>query len=321
MKVAHLLSEFLYSQKRLDLPGIGSFLLDPSVNTDADSSRSARNILTEGISFEANTAIRETPELISFIAERTGKIKALAAADLDSHLELARQFLNIGKPFLFEGIGSLSKLQSGQFSFTAGAIPVEKATNKALKENTDLGEEESQASGFRSIFYVRKTRSGYRKPMIAALLLVGIVLAVWGGYKVYKRTTAKNNTEEKGSEAAPPVTTSLSDTNQPANKTVSNSNTPSTAPVTTAPAANTALLPPSPAGSYKFIVETADKKRGLTRYTKLKGYGIDIKMETADSLRFKLFFVLPALASDTTRLIDSLRRLYTPAWDRAYVEN
>ena len=33
---------------------------------------------------------------------QTGKIKALASADLESYLELAQQFLNIGKPYLLE---------------------------------------------------------------------------------------------------------------------------------------------------------------------------------------------------------------------------
>ena len=76
----------------------------------------------------------------------------------------------------------------------------------------------------------------------------------------------------------------------------------------------------TPAGNYKFVVETADKFRGLTRFNKLKGFGLDIKMETRDSLSFKLYFVLPAMAADTSRLLDSLRRLYTPAGNKAYIE-
>ena len=76
----------------------------------------------------------------------------------------------------------------------------------------------------------------------------------------------------------------------------------------------------APAGNYKFVVETADKTRGLTRFSKLKGFGLDIKMETRDSVSFKLYFILPASAADTSRLLDSLRRLYTPSGNRAYIE-
>ena len=80
----------------------------------------------EGVSFESNVLAKETAELIGFISSQAGKMKALAAADLDSHLELAQQFLNIGKPFLFEGIGSLVKLQSGKFEFITGDAVTEK---------------------------------------------------------------------------------------------------------------------------------------------------------------------------------------------------
>lgn len=312
LKIAHLLSDFLSVNKRLDLPGIGSFALDPAMLGNSESYESGKNIMSEGIAFEANPGIKDSPDLVSYIAEKTGKIKALAAADLDSHLELARQFLNIGKPFLFEGIGSLSKLQSGKYSFSAGEIPVEKAATRALKESMDLQEEESQASGFRSIFYVRRSKGSLRKPLIAALLLGGIILAVWGGYKVYKSTTAKNNSEQGVNTDTENAATSLADTNHPASDTSTtnlNNNPAPAAPVVT-----------PPAGFYKFVVERADKKRGLTRFNKLKGYGIDIRMETPDSLSFKLFFLLSAVPTDTTRVLDSLRRLYTPSWDKAYIE-
>ena len=86
----------------LDLQGIGSFLLDKSIIIDEDSNKKHQEIGIEGVSFESNAATKEDPELVSFISSYTGKIKALASADLNSHLELAKQFMNIGKPFLFE---------------------------------------------------------------------------------------------------------------------------------------------------------------------------------------------------------------------------
>lgn len=314
MKVAPLLAEFFYSNKRLDLPGIGSFLLDSSVYPDPDFSKGGRSIPAEGISFSGNPGLKESPELISYIAENTGKIKALAAADLESHLELAKQFLNIGKPFLFEGIGSLTKLQSGSFSFTPGVIIPEKANPRMIKETVMANAEEEQSGGFRSIFYSRKSKTGGRKIFIIGLLLAGIVLAVWGGYKVYKRSTSGNNDNESAGQTEQqtetrPVT-SADTSNNHADTAVQQTNNPVTNPPVTAAT-----------GSYKFVVETADKTRGLARYNKLKGFGLNINMETNDSVTFKLYFILPAAAADTTRLVDSLRRLYTPAGNKAYVVN
>jgi hypothetical protein len=60
--------------------------------------------------FSARRLCEEDAELVIFIAENTGKMKSLVASDLDSNLELARQFLNIGKPYLFEGIGHFQKI-------------------------------------------------------------------------------------------------------------------------------------------------------------------------------------------------------------------
>lgn len=313
LKVAPLLAEFFYANKRLDLPGIGSFVLDPASVFDADQVKSGKNISVDGISFEADTTIKESPDLINFIAANTGKIKALAAADLDSHLELARQFLNIGKPFLFEGIGSITKLQTGNFSFSPGAIPAEKATSKALKEYTDVPDTEESSGGFRNIFYARKVKTGGRKILVVALLLSGIALAIWGGYTLYKKTTSKKESISAGKQEE--TQTDSPETTDPGNIT-----TPDTA--NNLPAGISSNVPAAtPAGTFRFVVETADKKRGLARFNKLKGYGVDIKMDTKDSVVFKLYFPLPAAAADTSRLIDSLRRLYTPAGHKAFVEN
>ena len=64
--------------------------------------------MLDGVRFESKPFLKDTPDLIAFIAEKTGKMRALAAADLDSHLVLAEEFLNIGKPFAFEGIGIIT---------------------------------------------------------------------------------------------------------------------------------------------------------------------------------------------------------------------
>ncbi|MBL0069751.1 MAG: hypothetical protein IPP39_15095 [Chitinophagaceae bacterium] len=120
MKVAPLLAQYLYVNKRLDLPGLGSFILDPSTVIEPETGKHNKVTILEGVSFERNTAIKDTSVLVNFISSQTGTMKALAAADLDSHLGLALQFLNIGKPFLLEGIGTLTKVKSGEFSFTPG---------------------------------------------------------------------------------------------------------------------------------------------------------------------------------------------------------
>lgn len=301
LKVAPLLAEFLYSNKRLDLPGIGSFTLSSSAEPDQAS-------------FETNPGIRDSPELVDFIASSTGKIRALAAADLDSHLELARQFLNIGKPFLFDGIGSLTKQQTGNFSFVPGVPVMEKANPKAAKDSPDKENEATASEGFKSIFYAPRVKTNHRKTLFIFLLIAGVGLAIWGGYTVYKRTTSKNTDIVVEKEETPQQAVQTTEQTNTVRTTDPGIVTNDTTVKATPPVAIT------PPGNYKFVVETANKTRGLARYHRLKSFGLDVRMETRDSVSFRIFFLLPLQATDTTRYLDSLKRLYTPPGGFAYIE-
>lgn len=305
LKLAPILAQFLYTHKRLDLPGLGSFLLDPSVITEPENSKQGKHSNLEGVSFETNTSIKEAPELIQFISAQTGKIKALAAADLDSHLSLAQQFLNIGKPFMLEGIGSLEKNSRGEFSFRSGQMLSVPMKDNSVKEKSSAQPTEESAGDYKSVFYLPKTKTTWRKPIAVLLLGAGLAFAIWGGYTVYKRTTAKNNkapVEKKNDENVLVQDTSTS--LQQKDSTI-----------------NLAPIAVTPAGNYKFIIETAVKERALSRFGKLKSFGLNVQMETKDSASFKLFFILPAAIADTARMIDSLRGIYTPAGSRAHIEN
>lgn len=317
MKIAPLLAQFLYTHKRLDLPGIGTFLMDPSVNTEPENPKQGKPVLVEGVSFEHDQSVKETPELIQFISAHTGKIKALASADLDSHLQLAKQFINIGKPFLFEGIGSISKVQSGSFVFSPGQLITDKLKDVVSKEaSTTMNDE--PASDYKSVFYNKPAKANWKKPLIILLLLIGIVLAIWGGYRVYKITTAKNKKQSAG-EVVKNETTPVNDSAQ-APKDTSGS-TPTTTPTT--PATTSQVTAPTvvPSGNYKFVVETADKTRALARFNRLHTIKVPVQMETSDSVTFNLYFIIPAAISDTAHILDSLRRNYTPPGKRAYITN
>lgn len=291
MKIAPLLAQYLYTHKRLDLPGLGSFLLDPSIIVESESNKQGKNVMLEGVTFESNSSLKNSPELVQFISAQTGKIKALAAADLQSHLGLAEQFLNIGKPFLFEGIGTLTKIRAGEFSFTSGqAIPAITKDSPA-KEAFPSGTNESD-NDYKSIFYARKIKMTWKRPVIFLLVLVGLALAIWGGYTVYKKTMAKKENppaEEKAKAETVLVTdtaVTIKDSSGKPQQVIS-----------------------VPAGTYKFILETSDSLRAFTRFKRLKTFQWNVQMETTDPLSFKIFMLLPATTTDTSRMLDSLSRL------------
>ncbi len=282
VKIPSLLAQYLYGNQRLDLTGIGSFLLDSSTLPALQQSKQ-RSALLEGVSFESNPACKESPELINFIAEKTGKMKALASADLDSHLQLAQQFLNMGKPYLFEGIGILTKVKAGEFEFTPITVPTDIIKEQHKADAVEVDQKEEHTGDYESFLSLPKTKFEWRKPVIGLFLICGIGVTVWGGYMISKKNVKPEVITEQSLIEQTSVVDSLH---------ISDSITAAT-PVVTVPA------------NYKYILEVAQKKRALKRYNQLKELRWKVDLETTDSVQFKLFMLLPP--SDTTRTMDSLR--------------
>ncbi len=298
MKIAPLLAQFFYSTKKLDIPGIGSFYLDG----DLIAMDEKKPELIQGVTFKYDRSVRESPELISYISQHTGKIKALASADLESFWELAIQFLQIGKPFQIEGIGSLTKLQSGGYSFSPGLPTLDKIEpEKKLEEKNN-----DQVVDYKSILYLKKNGQGsWKRPLAIFLFVAGLGAAIWGGYYISRHRENKSVIREvdnppKELISAYKDSSVLSDISDSLTKFADDNKIES--------------------HSYKFVVETADKKRALSRYDFLSKNGIAIKMQTNDSLLFDLYFSLICLPKDTSGIKDSLARFYTPIGKHAYLK-
>jgi hypothetical protein len=277
LKISPLLAQFLFTNKQLSLAGLGRFTLDDS----------------GGIIFQHDASVKEDAELVIFIAENTGKMKSLVASDLDSNLELARQFLNIGKPYLFEGIGTLSKNKFGTIEFVQNNTSQEKN-----KENTGDGRDktsttENSFTDYEEMFSPKKPKAPATKKVVTWLIAIaGLLLAVYGGYIVYTKSKNKKENVVAKKEDIPPVVTpdSLSKTNDTISVTPKSAVT---------------------SGMYRFVIEKALKQRALKRYAFLKSIYVDVKMDTKDSVLFNLFFLLPATPADTARIRDSLQTRYS----------
>lgn len=279
VKITTLLTQYLYNNQRLDLPGIGTFFLDPSAIDSLENSKQ-RSAVMEGISFVNDYTIKDSPDLVAYISAQTGKMKALAAADLDSHLQLALQFLNIGKPFTFEGIGTLVKikLSERECDFTPISISADRVKEFANRETSKTSSREESAAGYESFLNEPRVKMEWSKPLVGLLLLAGLGLAVWGGYALSKRTKQKP-VEEIVTQTVPVADTINHDSL--AKKSLVNA-------------------------SYKYVLEVAPGKRAFKRYNQLKTNQWDVQLETKDSVQYKLFLLLPALNADTTRIVDSL---------------
>jgi len=292
MKIEQLLVQHFYNSKEVTLQGMGTFKLSGDFVMPKENDKDSE-IPDDAITFQYNGRATEDDALIQFIVQQTRKMKALAAADLDSYLALGKQFLNIGKPFIIEGMGMLLKNQQGELEFTKGTSYQSKVepTPAALREKA-VNPEISFASE-------TKTDAG-QKNKKALLLGSGILLLGLMAAAAWYFLFRKNNTETEAPAAVVKVDSLKTET-----------------PITdTAKKDTTVMMPVKPAvadNGYSFKVVfmvTRDSAKAVRRMNELVRRYHKVIMYRADSVRFKLAepFTLPL--SDTTRIKDSLNSFY-----------
>jgi hypothetical protein len=302
LKLPLLLAEFLYEHKKLSLPGIGIFSIKSSIEIPDESEKG--NAFIPEIEFENAEVNEPDDELIEYIKKNTGKIKPLALADLDSHLTLCKQMINIGRPFYMEGMGTLSKGRDVKFNFISGRDDIA-GTQSAVMDKEHAPEKRQSMFDKDHEFYKLQRNIG-KKIALTFAVIVGLGIIGWGGYKLYQKSSSPQTNEVS---VAVPTTDSnqvITDTQQVSKPTVDSSKIKKVE-VKPQQIANVK----TDSTQYKFVIlETNNKYKALRRYNQLLSYLLKIKMQTKDSSFFKLYFAFPAAAKDTVHIKDSLNLVY-----------
>jgi hypothetical protein len=286
-----------------------------------------------GISFKnANIPVPDDA-LITYIKEHTGKMKSLAAADLDFYLTTGRQLLNIGKAFHLEGIGTLLKNNDGKLNFTPGDYLVAKVEDLRHPERRGGAGTSSYDEPQRE----EPKSNTIRQTLLLAGLVGGLIVIAWGGYYLYKRNNYTEPTAESRATVIPETTaTKPVDTSATVARPAGDSGTvnggaataattkpgdsqskkPADATTGAKPAVAPAVVAHDPVATvgqsvYRFVIlQTPNKNHALRRYNQLLGYQLNIKLEQKDSAFFKLYFPIAATIRDTTHIRDSLADVY-----------
>jgi hypothetical protein len=297
LKIPQLLVQYLYTNRKMSLPGLGIFTLDKSVILPDENDRNLHST-PNAVQFQNANIVAADKELISFICEQTGKIKPLAISDLDSYLNLGMEMLNIGKPFYLEGIGTITKNKTGKFDFSPGEYSLIKETGSSAVHDKKkvYAKDKKQLTESLPV----QNRTGLKVlAFLSALVIVGL-----GGWMMYK----------KNSPAVPetnPDTSSVVQKQVPVAADTLKQDTlhKDSVHVLTADTQHPIALI-HPGIPYKFIIlSTDDKPRALRRYNQLIGFNLKAHYNRVDST-YKVFFQFPALARDTTHIKDSLRKEY-----------
>jgi hypothetical protein len=305
VKIEQVIVLHLLSHKEVTLQGIGVFRLDPSVSLPAETERDFV-IPENAVSFEYDPRATEDPALIDSIVQHTTKIKPLASSDLDSFLTLGKQFMNIGKPFTLDRLGTLDKAQSGELFFIPGEFITPKIeAPKALKED----ENEENTGLFHT--YNRQSDNSGKKilSIVATLIILGII-----GWAIYYFMFSKTSREVEPINQQP---NSVTDSSTVAGSSSPNDsalvkdsslvkNSPQLEKDSTQEAAN-----PENDLTFKVVFkQSRNKDEAIKTMNRLNGWGHHVTMYTDDSIIYKLAEVFKRPLTDTTRVKDSMERFY-----------
>jgi hypothetical protein len=294
VKIQEILSQYLYKEKSLTLPGLGRFDLNPSVNI--------YDLKEEGwpadtISFTTNRNAVADESLLLFLMQQTGKMKPLAMSDLESYVSNGMQLINIGKPFPIKGIGSINKTKDNQYTFEQGSPALEKIDSI----NTDhVRDRTVLVEGEREIDFSHEERKSSKKPIIVLGSIVALALVGWAVYLAMFRNKQPEPAEPESNftEQVTPVDTTA------------------TQPDTTAIVAQD-TLPPTvtptaiETSSLKLIIETATtKSKADARIAFHKTRGRELSLYMKDSSNYQLILLVQKSLSDSTKVKDSLRNWY-----------
>ncbi len=287
------LATFLYENKSLRLEGMGTFTLDGKVNINHESDKEIFYPI-EGLSFKYDPKSDTDDNLILFLVKRLGKIQPLVRSDLESYLSNIKQFINIGKPYTIEGIGTLSKTNNGAYEFTPGNFLPIKEELHPKRENEEHN-------------YPKRNQSSAGK-LIAIILIVVAALAAlggigWGISNILAKQKNDNSilvdTQEQGMvDTLPQLLNSDISVQEQQNQVTGDSSN-----------ALTNLTGDS--ARFKMIFETTIKKSRADRRTyQLHALHAYTKIDTihiADSILYRLYLPMKIKINDTTHIKDSLK--------------
>ena len=285
MKIEQLIVQHLYKQKVVTLQGIGSISLNPSVALPGENEKDF--VMPENaFSFEYNLKATEDEALINYIVQQTRKIKPLATSDLESYCMLAKQFLNIGKPLIIEGVGTIQKNQSGDYEFIQGQFitPKIEEAPKQIKEKL-----EEQVS-----FESEAKKDHSQRNVLIVFVLALFVLACLG---VYYYLSNKKEPEPVQQE-------------QVFIDTIKTDTLVRLAPDTVL-LAKPVVPVKTDSNNFRIVIKEYPSEAAVNKaFAKLTDYGHKVEIIKADSSRYQLVMPFTTPVSDTLRARDSLRKFF-----------
>ena len=291
MKFDDLLAQYLYENKTLQLQGIGTFKLDGAIVLPSPQDKEIFYPI-EGLNFIYSPKDQTNEDLIIFLVKKLGKIQPLVRSDLESYLSNIKQFINIGKPYTIEGIGTLNKNNQGTYEFTPGTFLPAKEELSPHRDNPEHMHRQK----------AKKSESNRS----ATIILMIIAVVAFFGAAIWGITYLMN--KNKGEEISQVIedSSTLNNVALPPD-TLQNTTTQQST-------TETSQLNNSVAYDYKMIFDiTKSKERVFARSARLTKDGVAFKIDTLrinDTLNYRMYISRKLMTTDTLAVRDSLRKFF-----------
>jgi hypothetical protein len=194
-KISPLIAQYLQENKSVNIEGYGTFFVNENTGYIDPNEK---NVPASPVQFEYNSAAKTDDAFVTFIIQKTGKIRPLAIADLDTFLSLGKQLLNISKPLVIDGVGTLNKATAGHYEFIPGnfeppKINTDNDRDRRLRQAKETNREpavsfENNYSG------EKKSNKGVAKRILGALTVLILLGGI--GFALYKFVFSKNGDSE-----------------------------------------------------------------------------------------------------------------------------
>lgn len=296
MTFEQILLLYIYQHKKISLNLFGTIELEGTI-PEPDVIRKDRHLPVEGLKFTFDPHVVTDEAFVHFYASEKGRIIPLSASDIDLHLSMAKQIVNIGNPFDIVGVGKIVKMDNGKLTMIPGIFTIPPISGSGrpavLRERVQApplpkGERDK----------IRENSTLNLKPaQLLAIIgsVLGVVILIWAIFKFIIP-------QMKAGQPEPGVATQSIDSGLNVPETMA-SDTPTNSAIV--PLDSAALL------SWKaYIGQTNNRNFAEERLRRYKSYGHNVLLEIPDSNNFKIYITLQSSLADTSRQRDSLAKFF-----------
>lgn len=295
MTVEQLITRYVYQHGEISLQGIGTIKLLDAI-PEAEYLQKHRLVVINGLEFVHLKGAVTTPDFVKYYATQRGKIASLAQNDIESYLNMAIQFLNIGNPFEIKGLGTLSKINDGTLLMTPGFFVITKEDEGVAKFKERLTEvDEKSVTNFYN--EVEQKPNPLVKILLGAILVIVVIAGGWWLYSSFI----------KSKPASEETTAGNTDT-----LLVPQANTAVDSPAVTSTNQVAPVADSFTVVSWKaYFRKINGKDTANAVYTSLKKkIATPVYMDTQDSVTFQYYVQLQSAMKDTAYKRDSIRKFF-----------